>query len=217
MFSMKTKNDLHIPFTWEERRPVLLDRFFYVPRRLEPVEPMRLQWSELFGNDQPVHLEICCGNGQWIGEKATAHPELNWVGLDLDFERARKTWLRGHRDELPNLYTICSEASFFIRHFASPVHAAYINFPDPWPKRKHAKKRLVQAPFLQELQKIVRGTLTLATDHEAYHQQMIAECRKAGGLTRVPYDGMDYGESYFSKLWKGKGLNIHYLRYHNVG
>jgi tRNA (guanine-N7-)-methyltransferase len=223
---MKKASDLRIPFTWEERRPVLLDRAFYIPRLYDDHEKWgRLDWSEgeLFGNDLPVVIEFCCGNGQWIGSKAKANPDLNWVGVDKLFERARKLWAKIHRENLPNLFAICTEASLFIRHYVKPksVDAVHINFPDPWPKRRHEKKRLVNREFLQTLSNILKpgALLHLATDDLTYLEWALKElsfCPNWRSIYPAPNYATnlaDFGRSFFGDLWQERGRTIYHIKY----
>ncbi|HEY4255056.1 MAG TPA: hypothetical protein VGM34_01750 [Chlamydiales bacterium] len=214
---MKTKKDLIIPFTWEERRPVFLERFFYLPKQYD-----HGAWDEQFvweETTQPIYLEICSGNGQWIGEQAQKRPDIYWVALEMDFARARTIWLKIHREKIPNLYVVCAEALTFLEHYApaQSVSHAFVNFPDPWPKRHHAKHRLIKAPFAERLKTAMKpeGTVTLATDHAPYRDQMIQTFNAAPGWASRPIsmDPASYGQSFFAALWQGKGKSIHYLRY----
>ena len=211
---MKTKQDLRIPFSWEERYPVYLERFFYIPKQFDHRE-QRLAWRDLFGNDRPIYLELCSGNGQWISEKAKQNPSINWVAVELRFDRARKIWLKSFRENLSNLYTVCGEGATFLRYYAPPksIERAFINFPDPWPKLRHAKHRLVQAPFVALLAQVVCNRVTLATDDTPYREQMIQEFAKVASWQREADPQEDYGDSFFANLWKDKGKILHYLQF----
>ena len=223
---MKKASDLKIPFVWADRRPILLDRALYVPGHYDRHEEWgRLNWSDeqIFGNDKPVIIEFCCGNGQWIGAKAKAHPEFNWIGVDRLFERARKVWARIHREERDNLFIACSEALIFVRHYvpSHSVHAIYVNFPDPWPKLRHAKNRLIRQEFLQELLRTVKpgGQAHFVTDDFPYAEWMLKELSLVPGwnpLHAAPHyitDCPDFGDSFFRDLWLKKGRTIYYLQY----
>ena len=87
---MKPK-DLKSPYKWEGRCPLLQDRVFYVPgyyhKHRAELFP---SWQELFGNDHPVCIEYCSGNGEWIIHKAQSHPEINWVAVELNFDQVEK-------------------------------------------------------------------------------------------------------------------------------
>jgi tRNA (guanine-N7-)-methyltransferase len=223
---MKKASDLRIPFVWEDRRPVLLERFLYVPKLYDRHDSwVPVPWSDpaIFGNNQPVVLEYCSGNGQWICERAKQNPHLNWVALDLRFDRSRKTWLRLHRENLTNLYVLCGEANVLTRFYIpkGSISEIFINFPDPWPKLRHAKHRLIQKPFLDAMGEIARedARATFVTDDSAYASQMLFELAASScwrPLLPAPHftlDLPDYGISFFSELWKKKGKNIHFLSY----
>jgi len=220
------KKDLYIPFRWEERRHVFLDRFFYLPKKYDSAQNGELlDWKEprVFGNEQPVCVEFCSGNGQWIIEQAKSNPHCNWVAIEMRFERARQIWLKGYREELPNLYVVCAEGLEFLRYYIPPNSMAqsFINFPDPWPKRQHAKHRLVQTPFIEQMKKALQkgAPITLATDSVEYREQMIQEFRAWASYFEAPFFSTDfpsYGESFFADLWLGKGLEIFYMRYFNA-
>lgn len=222
---MKKASDLRIPFTWEERRPVLLDRAFYIPGHYGAHEKWgKLDWSDekVFGNNLPVVIEFCCGNGQWIGERARAEPHLNWIGVDRLFERARKVWAKIHRENIPNLFAVCSEASLFIRHYVKPksVDAIYVNFPDPWPKRRHEKNRLMKREFLEKLSSIVKpgATLHFVTDDFGYLEWMLLElsfCANWKPVYPSPHyttNLADFGRSFFGDLWLDQGRTIYHVK-----
>lgn len=226
MKGMKKASDLRIPFTWEERRPILLDRAFYIPGHYERHEEWgRLDWTDpnLFGNDRPVAIEFCCGNGQWIGEMAKANPHFNWIGVDRLFERARKVWAKIHREKIPNLFVACAEALLFIRHYVAPksVEAIHVNFPDPWPKRRHEKNRLVSREFLESLSEILKpGAFAhFVTDDFPYLEWMLKElsfCPNWRPLYPFPHyttNLADFGRSFFGDLWREQGRTIYHVKY----
>ncbi len=225
---MKSKKDLIIPFDWEGRRPIYLDRFFYLPKQFDHHESWgRLDWADerIFGNQKPVHIELCSGNGQWIGDRAKENPEINWVAVELRFDRARKIWLKGHRENIPNLYTVCAEGRTFLRYYTpvKSVAQSFVNFPDPWPKLRHAKHRIVQKPFLDALSTTLAdgAVATFATDDVPYRDQMIQELSGAQPWLPIlpqPHfhtDWSAYGDSYFANLWLEKGRTIYYVQYRN--
>jgi len=226
MHPVKTANDLRIPFVWEERRPVLLERFLYVPNHYDRHDAWTpVSWNDpaVFGSSQRVVIEFCSGNGQWICERAKQNPELNWVAVDIRFDRSRKTWLRMHRENLPNLYIMCGDANLLARYYIpkGSVSEIFVNFPDPWPKLRHAKHRLIQAPFLEEMAKISHpgAFATFVTDDSAFAAQMLRELNACPIWSpRLPpphyaLDWHDYGASYFSDLWKKRGRSIHFIPY----
>lgn len=221
---MRKPSDLKIPFVWEDRCPVLLEKFCYVPSLYDHVrDDALLSWSNpaIFPLQQPVILEYCSGNGQWICEKAKKHPEFNWVALDLRFDRCRKTWLKLHRENLQNLVVLCGDARILTRYYLpkNSCTEIFMNFPDPWPKLRHAKHRLVQPPFIQEMQALLvsEGKATFVTDDPSYAMQMLEVLTGEKALSPVlpsPHyilDPKEYGSSFFFELWKRKGKNIYLL------
>lgn len=192
---------------------MLLDRFFYIPSHYEYKE----ERVPFFEAGKAVFIEFCSGNGQWIGERAKQNREICWIAVEKRFERARKIWLLSHRENLPNLMVVCGEALTFTRFYAPHCKEVYVNFPDPWPKLRHAKHRLIQAEFLEALQKIVEkgGTVTCATDDGPYAEQMEREFVKCPDWQSAfrGTEWPEYGRSYFKDLWLQKGKTIHYLSY----
>lgn len=226
--AMKPKN-LKIPFTWEDRKPLYKDRVLYVPKYyFGHQEWSGLAWGdpELFGNDHELCIEYCTGNGAWILEKALAFPKKNWIAVEKRFDRVRKIWSKIKNYSLTNLIVVCGEAEPFSDHYAkeNTFSEIYINFPDPWPKEKHAKNRIFKQPFLRRVSEIAKegARATFVTDDEPYSVQMIEEMEKSGlwksTLPQPCYvtDWPEYGSSYFDELWRSKGKTIRYMQFTNT-
>lgn len=213
---MKEAKDLIIPFSWQERHPILLDRFFYVPHPYEH----SVKTFPFFEEKKPILIEYCSGNGQWIAEKAKKFPHIHWLAVEKRFDRARKIWLKSFRHNLSNLCTICSEGILFTRYYAPKVQEVFINFPDPWPKRRHANHRLVRAEFLEALAKIVveGGNVSCVTDDAPYAEHILKEFEKDPfwKLRFHSHEWPDYGSSFFHDLWKQRGRTIHYLSFERL-
>lgn len=201
----------------------IADRVFFVPERMEDYRSFAFPgWKDvaIFGTDQPVKIEFCSGNGTWIARRAQLDPQSNWVAVEKKFIRARKIWAKIKNQTLPNLFVICGEAHTVSTHYFLPnsVSEVFINFPDPWPKRRHAYLRLVKEPFVKELARILKpnGLLTLVTDDPDYSQQMIHELHKEASFTACYPDPFyitnypDYGSSSFDELWRSQGKAIRY-------
>lgn len=217
---------LKSPFKWEDRRPCIADQVLYVPEYYQKHEEFSFPgWENesVFGREAPLSIEFCTGNGAWIIEKAQAHPERNWIAVELQFERVRKIWSKMHNYGLKNLFIVCGEALTFIKHYVqeSTFSSLYVNFPDPWPKEKHAKKRLLAPPFFQELARVAKpdSILTIATDHKDYAFSTIEHLSKMPiweSCYQEPYyvhEYPGYGTSYFDELFRSQGLDIRYMEY----
>ncbi|MBI2743287.1 MAG: tRNA (guanine(46)-N(7))-methyltransferase TrmB [Chlamydiales bacterium] len=218
--------DLKYPFSWEERRPTIHNRVLFVPKHYDQHSDWKFpNWHEpeLFGREGRVFIEFCSGNGAWIAQKARVQSEDHWVAVEQKFERVRKIWAKGVLLPNPNLFVICGEALTFSSNYllSQSVDGTFINFPDPWPKAKHAKNRLIQPPFAQELARIIKtgGDAVFATDDQPYAMQIREVMLQNSAFTSnfpEPYyshEWPDYGASYFDSLWRSKGRVIYYLSF----
>jgi tRNA (guanine-N7-)-methyltransferase len=146
---------------------------------LEPIpqtQDRRFDWFEVFGNHHPVELELGVGKGRFLIQQAEARPQVNFVGVEWASRYFRLVAERAAKRELANFRILRDDAGKFVRdnvpdHSVSVLH---VYFPDPWPKAKQQKRRLVQPPFAMEAARILSdgGLVKLATDHEDYAKQM---------------------------------------------
>jgi tRNA (guanine-N7-)-methyltransferase len=213
--------DLHCPFRWEKREPCLDAGVFYVPTYYSDHSKEAFPgFLKLFGNDGSVKMEYCSGNGDWIVRRARDCPSYNWVAVEKRFDRVRKIWSKMRNLQLANLLIVSGDAMTFSREYLSEecVEEIFVNFPDPWPKRPHAKHRLVKAGFNIECCRILRqgGRITLVTDDPLYSSQIISvmhDGQMMESFFPFPYfitDWPDYGDSYFDTLWRTQGGSIRY-------
>lgn len=222
---MKPK-DLKTPYNWESRCVFLEDGILHVPDYLPDYSAFCLpSWDApaLFGNANPVHIEFCSGNGEWIIHRAATRPQINWVAVEMRFERVRKIWSKKKNQHLNNLIIINGEALTASKNYipTASVAAAYVNFPDPWPKTRHAKHRIIRSEFVQEVARILKpqGELTLVTDDEVYSEQMIEvmlaqpQFQPLFPSPYFTYEFEGYGASYFDSLWRSKGKSIRYHQF----
>lgn len=127
------------------------------------------KWKEIFGNEQPIHIEIGTGKGRFIMELAGLHPEINYVGIEKYSSVLFRAVQKMEEGPLPNVRFIRMEAEHILRQFAKgEVARIYLNFSDPWPKERHAKRRLVSREFLDRYRGILKpeGHLEFKTDNK---------------------------------------------------
>ncbi|NGX60856.1 MAG: tRNA (guanine-N(7)-)-methyltransferase [Chlamydiae bacterium] len=224
-------NALKSPFSFAERRPLLSDGVFYVPEYYQDYAQFPFPaWDscELFGNEHPVSLEFCSGNGDWIIEKAKSHPERNWVAIEIRFDRVRKIYAKRQILGLKNLLIVCGEGKTFSQWYLKDqlVSESYINFPDPWPKKRHAKHRLLSPSFVAELERILKegGKAHFVSDDLRYMEESVALFENSFLFTpRFPHpyystDSFCYGVcSWFETLWREKGREIRYAFFDRKG
>lgn len=214
-------NDLKPVFTWEGRRVLIQDRVWYFPDFHEETSFVFPGWDspELFGNNQPVHIEYCSGNGTWIAQKAKEHPEINWVAVEIQFKRVRKIWSKLKNYGLNNLIIVCGEGNRWTNTYvpSGSITKTYVNFPDPWPKGRHAKHRIVNPVFAAEIARILKseGEMMMVTDDPTYSDAMVETFNTQPFKPKHPHphyitDFKGYGKSYFDELWRDKGREIRY-------
>jgi tRNA (guanine-N7-)-methyltransferase len=149
----------------------------------------KLDWSALFGRAQPIEVELGSGDGSFLATYAKSHPERNFLGVERLLGRLRKLNRKGLRAGLTNLALLRLEASYVIE-FMIPfesVDALHIYFPDPWPKRKHRKNRLINERFTEIAAKTLKvgGVIYLRTDDLDYFEQMTRVFGASAQFARV--------------------------------
>lgn len=219
--------DFKPPHPKEERRIYIYDRVWFIPNnRLPSANTFHFpgwEHTDFFGNTNPVCVEYCSGNGAWIAAKAQQNPHINWVAVEMKFDRVRKIWSKIKNHNLSNLIVICGEAMAATKAYfkADSINDIYINFPDPWPKKRHIKNRLIQDDFVEEVRRILANarSLTFVTDDAPYSEWFIETLARNPGFTSAhpaPFyltESSDYGTSYFDELWRSKGKVIRYHSY----
>ncbi len=127
-------------------------------------------WRKIFGNENPLYVELGTGKGDFICKMAEINPEINFVGLEMEAEVVLKAARKIDEKKLPNVKIIVFNVNNVEEIFAeNEIDRLYINFCDPWPKKKHAKRRLTYITFLQKYQKILKpnGEIHFKTDNRA--------------------------------------------------
>lgn len=136
----------------------------------------RLDWAAVFSNARPVEVELGAGDGTFLVEWAAAHPEQNFLGVERLLGRLRKIDRRGRRRGLTNLRGLRLEAAYVLEWMIPPgsVATLHVYFPDPWPKKRHHKRRLVNARFVELAHRtlVADGRLHLRTDDAPYFAEM---------------------------------------------
>lgn len=143
---------------------------------LEPKQ-YKGHWAEFFGNTNPIHVELGMGKGKFISELSLKHPHMNFIGIDMYDELLRRASEKardireaeeaGAGEKLMNLALVLVNIENIEDVFEeSEIERIYLNFSDPWPKKRHAKRRLTHSHFLQKYSRILneRGQIHFKTD-----------------------------------------------------
>lgn len=217
--------ELKYPFTWEDRKPVYEDGVFFLPKHYDDHSADFLPnlHSEIFKNNNPIYIEYCSGNGSWLLDLAAATPQINWIAVEQRLDRARKIWSKTKKNGIKNVLVVLGEGLCFTRNYLKQgsIQEIFVNFPDPWPKDRHAKHRIITPEFLTEVARISakNAKITMVTDDEPYSGQMREVALDHPNWTScipAPYytNKMEgYGTSYFQQLWESKGKSIFYHQF----
>ena len=182
-----------------------------------------LDFAKIFGNKQPVHLEIGSGRGEFITEIAILEPETNFLGLELKQKRIKTILKKLDPERHTNLRLLMVKVDDQMLKMipSRSVERFYIFHPDPWPKKKHHKHRLIQTGFLQELNIVLEdgGEVLITTDHENYMRWIVKHFQQSGlfdleheeGFSREPFEG--HIETHFEQKLKKKGYPPFYMRF----
>lgn len=157
----------------------------------EPAE-YKGRWRELFGNDNPIHIEIGMGKGQFILELAKRNPQINYVGIEKFSSVLIRALEKRPELETPNLVFIRMDAETINDVFAKDeVAKIYLNFSDPWPKDRHAKRRLTSKEFFARYDGLLQkdGVVEFKTDNRMLFDFSLEEVELAGWkLKLVTFD-----------------------------
>ncbi len=149
-------------------------------------------WHGIFGNDHPIHIEIGMGKGKFIHTMAKEHPHINYIGVEKYSSVLLRAVQKMEAEELPNLKFIRMDAEYITRVFGpGEVDRIYLNFSDPWPKDRHAKRRLPSREFLARYDVILSrgGCLEFKTDNRALFDFAVEQLEPAGWRAEyITYD-----------------------------
>ena len=179
LWRMRTKSPKHLLHgkrsAWDTGG-VLLD---------EAVAKGPVDFAGMFGNARPVEVEIGTGKGTFLLARGQARPEVNFLGIEYAKAYCCHAADRFRRHGITNVHMLHTDAAYFFKVCLPPrsLQRVHIYFPDPWPKRRHHRRRLIQPSFLADVRRVLRigGQLIIVTDHMGYFEQIRRVLSSAAG------------------------------------
>ncbi len=154
--------------------PILDVTEYYIPIRL----------SQVFGNNKDSALEIGFGDGLFLIDTAKNDTDWNFIGIEIKVKRFTKAVKKAEQERLDNLKLLLMDVRIAIEEVFCPntFSKVYINFPDPWPKERHKKHRIINTQFLSNLSRIIKpkGIIEIASDHEEYISSVLETLEDTG-------------------------------------
>jgi len=173
--------------------------------------------AKTFGREAPLHVDLGCGDGSFLCALAQQLPEKNFLGIERLIKRVEKA--RRKARTIDNVRILRTEISYAVRYLlpAGSVETFYLLFPDPWPKRRHQRRRIVTSDFLNSVQVALEqnGVIYIATDYLDYFQEIKKIAESTPGFAIDDAD-VDLPQSKFALTFQQKGTAIHSLALRKV-
>lgn len=177
------------------------------------------KYKELFGNNNPIHLEIGMGKGNFILDKAKKNPDINFIGLEKYDSIVCRALEKADVQQPSNLKIMCVDALELADIFDKEIDVIYLNFSDPWPKKRHAKRRLTSHVFLPIYDKVFSGipTIIQKTDNVGLFESSIVSLSTYGyTIEEISLDlsstGMENSLTEYEAKFMSLGTKINYLK-----
>ena len=176
-------------------------------------------WKNIFKNNNPIYIEIGMGKGDFIIENALKYPNINFIGIEMYDSVMIRAVQKSNELELNNLKLVKIDATYIEEIFNKEIDLIYLNFSDPWPKDRHAKRRLTSSRFLERYDKIFRDNpkIIMKTDNVDLFNFSVTSLKEYGYniefLTNDLYSGdvSDNIATEYEKKFVEKGIKINKL------
>ncbi len=178
----------------------------------------RLEADEIIRDDRPLEVDLGCGDGSFLIGMARHHPERDFLGVERLLGRARKVCRKITRQGLDNARVLRLESRYVVEWLLPDAAVSRIHLlcPDPWPKVRHHRRRLIQQDFLEAVRRALRpgGEFLFMTDHEDYFEWTVEKVRDFGGFDILEWseDTFFYPKTDFQLLWESEGKSVQRLR-----
>ncbi|MBF2599643.1 tRNA (guanosine(46)-N7)-methyltransferase TrmB [Listeria seeligeri] len=204
-----------------KHKPWAKDRLQEFPAiYIENPEEVKGKWQEVFGNNNPIHIEIGSGKGQFVSGMAKANPNINYIGIEMIESVLVSALDKAIEADVPNLRLVARDAKLLEECFEKgEIAQIYLNFSDPWPKKRHTKRRLTNPTFLTIYERLLpeAGEIHFKTDNRSlFEYSLVAFSEYNLLLTFVSLDlhNSDYEgniKTEYEEKFSAKGFPIYRL------
>ncbi len=177
--------------------------------------------DQVFGNEKPLHVEIGMGKGDFIIAMAKKYPDVNFVGIEMYESVVCRALKKLESEHLDNVKIICIDAIALGEIFANEIDTIYLNFSDPWPKKRHAKRRLTAETYLKIYDNLLKdnGLIIQKTDSVLLFESSIISLSQHGYvIDDISLDlhnsERDNVMTEYERKFSGQGIKINYLKAH---
>lgn len=178
----------------------------------------RLHTHEIFPDDRPLEIDLGCGDGSFLLDMAKEYPERNFLAVERLMGRVRKVCKRAAKAHLENVRVLRLESRYTVEWLLQEASVSRLHLlcPDPWPKAKHHRRRLVQPEFLQAIANVLQpdGEFLFMSDHPEYFEWTEEHVAASGLFEVLPWaeDTFFYPKTDFQRQWEAEGKVMHRLR-----
>jgi tRNA (guanine-N7-)-methyltransferase len=201
---------------------MISDRAYFV---LEPPPDHLL--NSIFNDKRPLYVEIGSGKGEFISRYPISHPEWNFIGMEMSEKRIRNCLKKLSPDKNPNVRLVRKFVDSTISGMFMPnsISGVFIQHPDPWPKRRHHRRRLIQQGFLDSLAKILMpgAQVQISTDHQEYATWIVEEFLQNPNYTSLQDDPIQFHPNldehivtWFEEEQRRLGYHPHFMLYERI-
>ncbi len=172
------------------------------------------KWNTLFNNDNDIEIEIGTGKGKFIISKAINNPNINYIGIEKYDSPLVSAVKKLNEINIPNLKLICFDAYNINDIFDKEINKIYLNFSDPWPKKRHEKRRLTSSIFLNKYESIFKNEkrIEMKTDNDSLYEYSIVSLTDNGyEIVKTDTNYFDTFTTEYEDKFISKGKNINYI------
>lgn len=198
----------------------IVQEYSSIIRDKDEIFSLKAMWNKKFNNNNPINLEIGCGSGNFIQKEALNHSNENFIGIEIRFKRIVKS--ANKSENLKNILFLQTKAENINKIFDNEeISNVHIYFPDPWPKKRHFKNKLLNREFFEKISKILKkdGLVFIKTDHKEYYEDTLKTLENSNQFL-ILENSQNYYENKeleltateFEQMFYNKNQNIYFIK-----